>query len=159
MIAIDGLPYDEILREIELYPRLCGYYVSGFVQLDELRQRSAAQDEIVDLIYRHFDEDQKTVGPGYFPADHSWDEYEVSQGKARTHTVEALVGGRSIGHLVDAMPRSVAEDLFDRFVESCGANPRFYIGLGIGDRRYTFLHGALVVADKIAGLLWIVESD
>ena len=57
------------------------------------------------------------------------------------------------------MSESTASELFDRFVGLCGSNPRFYIGLGIGDRKYVFMYGVLIVADDLAGLLCIVEDD
>ncbi len=46
-----------------------------------------------------------------------------------------------------------------RSLALCGSNPRFYTGLGIGDPGYVYLYGVLVVADDVAGILWIVESD
>ena len=57
------------------------------------------------------------------------------------------------------MSESTAGELFDRFVTVCGANPRFYINLELGNLDYVFMYGVLVVADDIAGLLWIVEDD
>jgi hypothetical protein len=36
---------------------------------------------------------------------------------------------------------------------------RFYLNMGLGDPKYVFSHGAAIVDEERAGILWIVESD
>lgn len=91
--------------------------------------------------------------------DHEWSDYETSLDRARANTIESLVGGPRIGHTVQTMDEATAGEFLDRFVTLFGSNPRFYIGLGIGDPEYAYLYGVLIVADELAGILWIVESD
>ena len=157
--VLEDAPYDGIRREIESYARQCGYYIIGFASLSQFRRQSASQDSIVDAIYDHFDDDPRPVDPSNVPQDQSWDDYERSPDIARDHAIKVLVGGGPIGYTVDVMSSATAGKRFDQFVLLCGENPRFYLGLGLGDQEYVYQHGVLVVADRVAGLLWVVESD
>ena len=147
-----------IKTDIEAHPRFCGYYIIGLVSIHDLRAEGVSQETILEKLIDHFDDDPTEPDPDFVP-DHEWTDYESTLERARAHTIESLVGGRQIGHVDNTMSESTAGELFDRFVTMCGANPKYYIGLGIGDRKYVFMYGMLVVADDLAGILWIVEDD
>ena len=144
--------------DIESYPRLCGYYILGLVSIREWRHAGVPQETILQKLIDHFDDDPTDPNPDFVP-DHEWADYETTHDDARGHVIESLIGGPQIGHTKETMSASTAAGLLDRFVAACGANPRFYIGLGLGDRKYSFMYGALIVADDLAGILWIVEDD
>ena len=144
--------------EAEAHPRRCGYYLIGLVSVREQRAAGAHQETILEEVIDFFDEDPEEPDPDFVP-DHGWTDYEITREQARGHAVECLVGGAQIGHLEPTMSADTAGDLFDRLLDLCGPGPRFYAGLGLGDRRYVYLDGVLVVAANRAGILWIVESD
>ena len=150
--------FTALKRDIEAYPRLCGYYIVDLVSIRDFRVNEMPQEEILEKLVDHFDDDPKQSDPGIV-LDHEWSDYETTLDRARDHTVEALVGGQQIGHTVQTMHELTARELFDRFVAVCGPSSRFYIGLGIGDQQYVFHYGVMIVARDVAGLLWIVESD
>jgi hypothetical protein len=156
---LSGAPEFAALKaEIESHPRLCGYYILELVSIYEWRHGGVPQETILEKLVDHFDSDPTDPNPNFVP-DQEWTDYETTRDDARGHVVESLIGGSQIGHTRETMPRSTAAEFFDRFVAVCGANPRFYIGLGLGDRTYSFQYGALIVADELAGIFWIVEDD
>lgn len=158
LTEINNPEFARVKAEIEAHPRLCGYYIIGLVSIRDFRTDGAQQETIFEELVKRFDDDPSEPNPEFIP-DHGWTDYETTFDCARAHTIESLVGGGQIGHTKKTMSESMAGELFDRFVAVCGANPRFYIGLGIGDRKYVFMYGVLIVADDRAGILWIVESD
>lgn len=158
LTEIKSIDFTALKADIEAHPRLCGYYIIHLVSIRDLRADNTPQEKILEILVEHFDDDPNDPDPEFVP-DHEWSDYETTLDRARVHTVESLIGGPRIGHTVQAMDDSTAGECFDRFVEICGPNPRFYIGLGIGDRKYVFQYGLLAVADDRAGILWIVESD
>ena len=158
LTEINNAEFARIKTDVEAHPRLCGYYILGLVSIRDFRINGVSQETILEQLVDRFDDDPTEPDPDFVP-DHGWNDYETTLDRARNHTIESLVGGRQIGHTKETMTEPTAGDLFDRFVAACGANPRFYIGLGIGDPRYVFMYGVLVVADERAGILWIVESD
>jgi hypothetical protein len=155
---INNPEFSVLKAEVEAHRRLCGYYIIDLVSIRDLRARGESQESILEILIDRFDDESAEIDRGIV-TDEKWSDYEVTMDRARTHAVESLVGGPSIGHTKKTMSESTAADLFDRFVAVCGANPRFYIGLGIGNREYAFTYGVLIVADELAGILWIVESD
>ena len=158
LAEVDVPEFVNLKADIESHPRLSGYYIVGLVSVRDLRADAVSQEAILETVIEHFDDDPGEPPPGFVP-DHQWSDYETTHEKARTHTVDALVGGGRIGHTSETMNQSTAGELFDRFVALCGDNPRFYTGLGIGDPEYPYLYGVLIVAEDLAGILWIVESD
>ncbi len=160
MLAEFSAPeFEQLRQDITAHPRLNGYYLIGLVSIQHLRQAAVPQEAILEKLIEHFDDDPIEHDPRNVPQDQQWSDYEVDSNRARSHTVEALKGGSPIGHTRETMSETTAEHLFTRFVALCGSHPRFYIGLGIGNSQYVYLHGVLIVADNLAGILWIVESD
>ncbi|KAI9130354.1 hypothetical protein [Acaryochloris sp. CCMEE 5410] len=155
---INNPEFARIKTDIAAHSRLHGYYILGLVSIHAFRTDGTSQEIILKKLIDHFDDDPTEPDPDFVP-DHGWTDYETTLDRARAHTIESLVGGRPIGHANETMSEQMAGELFDRFVAVCGTNPRFYIGLGIGDRKYAFMYGVLIVADDRAGILWIVESD
>ena len=158
LAEIDNPEFAALKADIESRPRLCGYYIVGLVLIREFRRTGVPQETILQELIDHFDDDPNDPNPDFVP-DHEWTDYETTHDDARGHVIESLVGGPQIGHTQETMSESTAAEFFDRFVAECGANPRFYVGLGIGDRTYSFMYGALIVADDLAGIFWIVEDD
>lgn len=151
-------PLFAILKsDIEAHPRQCGEYIIGLISIRELRQQDLPLEAILEQVIDHFDNDTRERDPNFVP-NHGWVDYETDLETARLHTVEALVGGTTIGQVVQTMREPMARRYFDRFVEACGPNPRYFIRLGIGAPS-VFNHGVLVVADELAGILWINEGD
>ncbi len=149
---------DALKADLEAHPRLAGCYIFGLVSIRHFRTAGAEQETILEQVIEYFDDDTRVPDPNFVP-DHGWIDYETTRDRAREHTVESLVGGGQIGHLRETMSAVRAGQFFDRLAALCGSNPRFYVGLGIGDSKYVYLYGVLVVADDLAGILWIVESD
>ncbi|MCP4168449.1 MAG: hypothetical protein GY759_21500 [Chloroflexi bacterium] len=144
--------------DIESHPRLCGYYIVDLVSIEDSRAIGMQQEGILELLVEHFDDDPNEPDPEFVP-DHEWSDYETTLDLARSHTIRALVGGKEIGHTAQTMQHPMARDLFDRFTAVCGSGPRFYVGLGIGRQEFVFQYGVMIVADDMAGIFWIVESD
>lgn len=96
------------------------------------------------------------------PDDQRWLDYEVSEPEASAHVVSALVGGRRgrscAGH--DSNGRRTSGLGFGkRFALSFSTSARFFVGVGLGDSKYVFQHGAVVVDDHRASCLCVIESD
>lgn len=158
LAEINNPEFTDLKADVEAHPRLCGYYIIGLVSIRAFRLSGMSQEEILEKLIDHFDDDPGEPDPEFVP-DHEWSDYESSFDRARSHAIESLIGGPRIGHIAHTMDEPTARELFDRFVALCGPNPRFYLGLGIGDRRHVYMCGVLIVADDMAGILWIVESD
>ena len=158
LTEINNPEFARVEADIEAHPRLCGYYIIGLVSIRDLREDAVPQEAILEKLIDRFDDDPTELDPDFVP-DHEWTDYETTLDRAWDHIIESLVGGREIGHTRKTMSESTASELFERFVGLCGSNPRFYIGLEIGDPTYVFMYGVLIVADELAGLLWIVEDD
>jgi hypothetical protein len=150
--------FTALKADIEAHPRLCGYCIIGLVSIRDFRTQHVSEETILETLVNYFDDDLNKSNSDFVP-DHKWSDYETILDHARAHAIESLIGGRQIGHTNETMNALKATQLFDRFVAMCGANPRFYTRLGIGDSRYVFMYGVLIVAEDLAGILWIVESD
>ncbi|MGD8570565.1 MAG: hypothetical protein PVJ39_20930 [Gammaproteobacteria bacterium] len=98
---------------IESHPRLCGYYLIDLVSIQNIRDLDISEDEKLDIIFEHFD-DQEWPSPPV-NTDHLWEDYSVSKEKARDHLVEALVGGKNIGHTNDTISPEASESIFNKF--------------------------------------------
>ena len=158
LTEIEDSEFDALKTRIESRPRLCGYYILGLVSIREFRDSNATQESILEHVINYFDDDPTEPDPN-FVSDHGWVDYETDHDRARAHAIESLVGGSQIGHTRHTMTELQAAKAFDEFLNLCGPNPRFYIGMGIGDRKYVFQYGVLIVANSRGGMLWVVESD
>lgn len=158
MQAVMTPEFLKLKEEIESHPRLCGYYLIKLVSIAELRARSLSDEEIAELVFRDFD-DQEWPPDDQRPTDQSWADYIRDRNAAFEHTVEALVGGGPIGHTHVTIERPLAEVYFSRF-EALFDEPRsYYTGMGFGDPEQVLVYGVSIISRTRAGLLWIAESD
>lgn len=150
--------YWQLQRELEALPRLCGYYLKGWRELASLRAAGLETDQIADLVFEEWD-DQPWPPPEQRPSDESWDDYRVERDEARQQAIAALIAGPECGHTRLTMTQDQASAFFDRF-DALFSGPRnYYVGLGLGNRQYTFLHGVAILSRDHAGLLWVVDGD
>lgn len=153
-----GDDFRRLMLDIELHPRLCGHYIVGLVELDATETANTSREEILDSVFQHFD--PSTWPPRQQrPQDQQWQDYRCSRQDARSHTVQALIGGRFIGHTEPAMDEATAVQLFERFETFFGPQRQYYLGMGLGEQKYTYQHGCAVGDDARLGVFCIAESD
>lgn len=150
--------FAELKAEVESYPRLSGYYIIDLVAIPGFPDHDADRENLLDELFQHFD-DRDWPPPRDRPTDQTWDDYERDRQVAADHAVEALIGGPQIGHTAFTIGPAKALEFWNRF-ESLFSEPRhYYTGMGFGDPEHVFLHGAVIIDNHKAGILWIVESD
>jgi hypothetical protein len=144
--------------EIEAHRRQAGYYLLRLVEISDLRAQESDEEALLDRLFEHFD-DEPWPPPDQRPQDQTWNEYAVDRATARSAVTAALVGGPDVGHGRLTIPRARAESYFDRFEALFEEPRRYFVGMGLGDQRYSSQQGAAIVSAARAGLLWVVESD
>jgi hypothetical protein len=156
--TIANQEFVELKAEIESYPRLCGHYLVDLIAIPGLPEGGVDREMFLKELFQYFD-DHEWPPPSGRATDQSWDDYQCDRDVATAHVVEALVGGRSIGHTDETMSHAKALEFWYRF-EALLEEPRhYYTGMGLGDQEQVFLYGAVIVGSDAAGLLWIAESD
>lgn len=93
------------------------------------------------------------------PMDQKWSDYRVEASEARAEVVNALVGGRDIGHTHDTIERRLAETLWETMESQFGSDRDYYIRLGFGRRDHVYQRGAVIIDRTRAGVLFVVEND
>lgn len=150
--------FAKLKAEIEQCPRLSGYYLIDLVDIPGFPEDEVEREALLDELIPYFD-DQEWPPPSDRPADQTWRDYETSREVATAHIVEALVGGPEIGHTRVTIAPEKARQYWERF-EALFSNPRhYYVGLGLGDSKYAYLHGVVVIDNSKAGALCIVDGD
>jgi hypothetical protein len=158
LTTIDDPTFLALKAELQGYPRQCGYYLVDVVSIQDLRARSVPPEELLEQVFQHFD-DQDWPPAEERPTDQAWADYAATQAQARAFAIDALLGGSQVGHTAATIPNDTATALWERF-ESLFPEPRtYYVGMGFGDPKFVFQHGAAIVAGDLAGLVWVVESD
>lgn len=147
---------EDLRRAVARYPRRRGYYLVNLVALPEkwVDDEEVALTEAMQAL-----DDQRWPPPEDRPDDQRWVDYEVSELRAAAHVVAALVGGPEIGHARDTIPKAEARAIWEAFRASFATNARFFIGVGLGDFRYVYQRGAVVVDNRKAGCLCVIEND
>lgn len=153
---VDSESPRQLRRALDSYPRMHGYYLLNFVPLasgwrDEEEASLSAAFEALD--------DQPWPPPELRPNDQRWVDYEVDEVSARAHAVEALLGGRAVGHAMDTVPEPEALKIWEAFRGLFSPDARFFTGVGLGDSAYVFQSGVVVVDDVKAGCLCVIEND
>lgn len=148
---------DEIARTLADHPRMAGYYILRLVDITAIRAR-VSEDRMLDAAFEHFDGRiwpafEERVGLG------SWSEYEATSKDARAEVIGALIGGGAIGHINDTMSAVLAAQIWERFEALFADDRKYFIGLGLGDRKYVFQSGAAIVDATRAGFIGVVEDD
>ncbi|MDX1433134.1 MAG: hypothetical protein R3286_11870 [Gammaproteobacteria bacterium] len=156
--SIDDPDFLDLRERVLAHPRMHGYYLVDLVSIEALRAAGRSEEEILDEVLEHFD-DSPWPPPEERPADLTWVEHEVDAAHAREAAMEALVGGSQVGHTRDTIPPRAARQMWQDFERLFGDERRYYVGMGLGDSRYVYLHGAVIVDRERAGILWVVESD
>lgn len=150
--------FEGIIERAETYPRICGYYILGLVDISGCRLTGMSDSDITNLVVDYFHDDPRWIESGS-TLEGDWDGYERSEEIAINHLLSVLVGGGPIGHSRDDMPREIALEIVDLLKSIFNGSNRYLIDLDIGDRSYVFNHGVLVLSEKMAGLVYVVESD
>lgn len=153
-----GNEFLNLKTAIESHKRLCGYYIIKLVDITDMRAARASDEEIGEQVFQYFD-DHPWPPPEQRPSDQTWADYESEMAAARQHTLEALVGGPSIGHTKPTMTQGRAECYFERFEQLFEEPRKYYTGMAFGDARHVFSSGVAIISHKRAGVLWIVEDD
>lgn len=158
MKRISDMRLESLRSQLERHPRQHGYYIIDLVSIKDLRESGRTNEEIMDVLTDlWYDEPSDRVSVAQ--SDQTWADYRVEFAEARTHTIEALVGGRDVGHTRDTISKNVASECFDQFIAIVDDKLSFYIRLGIGNADYVFNHGVVAIGEKRAGILWVVEGD
>lgn len=157
-LPIESPGLEDLERELGRYPRLSGYYITGMVSVPRVPGDASAEDAFFDQLFQYFD-DQEWAPQSERPQDQMWADYECSAEAARRHVVESLIGGGEIGHTRATVPEATATDLWNLFAALFPEPRRYFIGMGLGDNRYVYQQGAVIVGTGAAGILWIVEDD
>lgn len=147
---------EDVRRAVARYPRRSGYYLVNLVSLPEnwVEDEEVALTEAIQAL-----DDQRWPPPEERPDDQRWVDYEVSELQAAAHVVAALVGGPEIGHARDTIPNAEARAIWETFRALFATNARFFVGVGLGDFRYVYQQGAVMVDDRRAGCLCVIEND
>jgi hypothetical protein len=147
---------DQLRRVVGRYPRMHGYYLLNLVPLPE-DWRDHEETALTAAIQAL--DDHPWPPPEVRPDDQRWVDYEVPEPEASAHVVAALVGGSEVGHARDTIPISDARPIWEAFRALFSTSARFFMGVGLGDSKYVFQQGAVVVDDHKAGCLCVIESD
>lgn len=158
MKRINDTQFQAFRSRVEQHRRMNGYYIIDVVSISEMREAGLSDEEIMDALTDLWD-DEPADREFSVPSNQMWADYRVEFAEARTHTIEALVGGRDVGHTRDTLPDGVAGECFDQFLALFDDMPKLYIRLGIGNSQYVFNRGVVAVGESKAGILWVVEGD
>lgn len=147
---------EQIRRVLARYPRAYGYYLLNMVPLSEnwVEYEEVLLTEAIQAL-----DDQPWPPPEARPDNQRWVDYEVSEPAAAAHVIAALVGGSEVGHARETIPMQDARWIWDAFRGLFSSPARFFIGVGLGDSRYVFQHGAVVADEHRAGCLCVIEND
>ena len=152
--------FDSLRALTDRRPRLCGYYLLGLVAVPPPPEDAAERDEFLSDLFEQFDD--QPWPPRDDPCwvnDQTWDDYECSVVAARTHLLEALIGGPEIGHTVLSMTPAEAAEAWDLFQAAVPGAKCYYTGMGLGDPLYVYRPGVVAVGRGRAGFFGIVEGD
>lgn len=158
MQTVDDPAFVDLRRRVARFQRMHGYYIVDVVSIESLRNAGKTQEQILDAVFEHFD-DQAWPPAADRPSGVYWEDHEVSASKARESAVQALIGGSQIGHTRDTIPSTTAHSLWSEFESFFQEQRRYYTGMGLGDSKYAYLHGAAIVDQHRGGILWVVEGD
>jgi hypothetical protein len=154
-----NIPEFALLRaEIESHRRLCGYYLVKLIDISRLRDSTASEEDVADASFQLLD-DHAWPPLEQRPVDQAWSGYRVDLAEARTHAIEALVGGPSIGQLEETISPELASRYFERFDALFEEPKQYYMRLGLGDPAHVFSNGIAILSRARAGTLVVVESD
>jgi len=158
--SVENRAFLQLKAEIETYRRTSGHYIVDLVSISFLRIAGVTQEELLDAVFEHWD-DRPWPPKSVRPSNQSWDsDYQVDADEARRHAIKTLVGGADIGHTKEAMSQPVATQVWERFAAFFERTAcRYYVGMGLGNREFTYLSGVAIVDHQHAGILWVVESD
>ena len=156
MDSVSSESFEQLCRVIARHPRMRGYYLLKVVPLP---QNWREDEEVVLTEAIQSLDDHAWPPPEARPADQRWVDYEVSELAAAAHVIAALVGGLEIGHARETMPMAEARPIWEAFRALFSTNARFFLGVGLGDPKYVFQHGAVVADDHKAGCLCVIEND
>ena len=148
--------FEHLRRVVARYPRMRGYYL---LKVAPLPQNWREDEELVLTEAIESLDDHPWPPPEARPHDQRWVDYEVSELAAAAHVIAKLVGGLEIGHARETIPMAEARPIWEAFRALFSANARFFLGVGLGDSKYVFQHGAVVVDDHKAGCLCVIEND
>lgn len=156
--TLDNKAFKCLKSEIENHPRMCGYYIINIVGISNFPLDAQERGSLLNEVFEHFDDQQWP--PIYEDqSEQTWDDHEVEREKARSHLIEALIGGNSIGHTIDTIPSTLAKEFWNRFESLFADSRRYYMSMGLGDPAYVFLRGVAIVDNDKAGIISIVEGD
>ena len=158
MQTIDDPAFVDFRQRVTQFRRMHGYYIVDIVSIESMRSAGQTQEEILDAVFEHFD-DQEWPPAVARPSGVYWKDHEVAASEARELAVQALIGGSQIGHTTDTIFPDIAHSLWGEFEGFFRIERRYYAGIGLGDSEYVYLHGAAIVDQERAGILWVVESD
>jgi len=147
---------NEIRKDLSTFPRSCGYYLVKVVSLDHARLED--DDAVLTAAFQSLD-DHEWPGEELRPTDQRWADYAASENVAAERTIEALIGGASIGHVRETIDRTTATETWRRFRELFSPDARFFVGVALGDATYVRSEGAIIVDEAHAGCLCVVEDD
>jgi hypothetical protein len=156
--SIDSESFRALENSIRHHLRGCGDYIIDLVSVEGFRDSGMSDDELIGRLVEYWDTKSKRITSEWFLEP--WvNEYETDSPSAREYMTYVLVGGGSVGYVSDFMNSSQAETYFDQFIQFFDSDSRLFTRLDIGDPIHIFCQGVLAIDRKVAGLLWVNESD
>lgn len=147
---------EDIHRTLASHPRAFGYYLVKMVALEPgwRADEQAALTRAIEAL-----DDRPWPAPELRPSDQSWTDYETTEAVGEQNAIQALVGGNAVGHARETIERPEARRIWLQFRALFSAEARFFCGVGLGDSRYVFSEGVVVIDEWRAGCLCVVEND
>jgi hypothetical protein len=148
--------FDVLKRDILAHPRQSGYYILKLVTLAAGWENK--EEQSLDALFQYCDdhpwppvEDRQQGG--------RWADYETDEDGAQRESVAALVGGRDVGQLRETIKAKEAAELWRRFRALFSRRARYFTRLGLGRQEYVFQRGVVIVDERRAGAMCVVEND
>jgi hypothetical protein len=127
----------------------------GFEPIESFRGsrapfREHGPDQIAALAAEQFDDQPWPVRPSTLD--------EVSEATAQAYLVDQLRAGPEFGHTRFTIEPAIAEEMWRTFRGFFAERCRFY-QVWLGDPRYTYLGGVVILDDRLVGVVNVVQGD
>ncbi len=158
MTPVNDPAFNAFRRELESYPRLCGYYIIELLSIAELKRLGLARERILEQVFEYFD-DETWPPLAQCNTGRSWDsDYRIDAKQAQGQLIDVLTGGVHIGCRRPTIDAQQARNFFERFERFFAADSCYYSGMGLGNPEYALQHGLVAVDNARAGIVWVVED-
>ena len=158
VILTTSIEFERFKVKVDSIPRGTGYYLISLIDIEKSEQGSPLSDSVIDEIMELFD-DQKWPSVNEHTSYQKWADYETEQEKAMSCIINALVGGPEYGWLKPFISITDATKIWVEFDSLIPQPKRYYTCMGLGDPKFVFLEGCVIIGKSQAVSLCLVFSD